>query len=1094
MAVSLSRSRTMTGIRIAQINAQRSSTVLAEIRKLCEEMKLDIVCIQEPYTRNGSIPHMPVTARVIKDGEMPMAAIVVLNRNLKVLRISQMCNDHTVCVEVTLGGKAWIFVNSYFQFSSELDLEMFRNVGSMYYDVPVVYMADANAKSPWWFNAFRDQKGEILEEFIAENKLVVENRPHNPPTYTNRAGASSNIDVTLSNYLAHDSMAGWRVGDGLTSSDHNMIYFDLFPDGGIEEHGMWKSHSNFNFRKADYEKLRRSLMVPTRVEFGDDVDRKSRELTVAIRAAMRQSIPIVTGRNLSTYRPWTDRLQKLRGQVRRARRIYQRTRVETDRQRHLQQYRILKEKFKQELRQTRMDMWQDFVERNLALDPWGVPYKLSSGKLKGPEVLSTLQKGDGSMTRGWKESAKLLLDELLPADDMANEGNDHKDLRRSMIDNDQIGGVVYPFAIEEVALAIREQKPKKAAGPDKIKAEVLHQLSLQIAPFLTGLYNECLLQGRIPSCFKEASVVVLSKGEGRDPKLVKSYRPICLLNTLGKVQERLLCKRLREQRVLHGMAGNQFGFRKGKSTEDAINFALETVSESNHKYMVAIFVDIAGAFDNLWWPFLFSCLRKMNCPRSLYLSLQDYCKGRKVQLQGSDLSKGITKGCPQGSILGPEFWDIGLEPLLEILNTAESVKLTVAYADDLLLLVEGNTRSELEHKCKTAVDLLATWCKSAKLKVAASKTTYMFLKGSMKRNPIIKIDGKNLSRQVTTRYLGVHIDEKLSFSAHVELVRTRAERVMMKLARIGQSRFYLPSEIIKLYHNSIAVSMMGYAAGVWAHRARLTKVKQKLRRTQRKILVRLVGAFSTVPTMALLVVLGLWPLDLQVRLRAANYWLKRNNGPKVRQIVGREANAKRDIRRMLLEEWQREWDTLEQGRRVHEIFPCVKQRLRLKDLQPGRGLVQYLTGHGPYGVYLHRIHKARTNLCSECQVEDTPEHALFECAGTNLPDHDTRLRLTGHKIHEILSHKSLWKDLNNWSENFSKVAQTEARQALNEHTQTANEAMADAVEVRRSLRLRRNENPPDDAEVEGEVSRDMSPYTGDKVNRRRIYVQTIWTR
>ena len=61
-----------------------------------------------------------------------------------------------------------------------------------------------------------------------------------------------------------------------------------------------------------------------------------------------------------------------------------------------------------------------------------------------------------------------------------------------------------------------QQKKNKATGPDGIKAEVLHHLVGELSPFLCRLLNECLLQGRIPSGFKEANMVVLSKGDDKD--------------------------------------------------------------------------------------------------------------------------------------------------------------------------------------------------------------------------------------------------------------------------------------------------------------------------------------------------------------------------------------------------------------------------------------------------------------------------------------------------------------------------------------------------------------------------------------------------
>lgn len=58
-------------------------------------------------------------------------------------------------------------------------------------------------------------------------------------------------------------------------------------------------------------------------------------------------------------------------------------------------------------------------------------------------------------------------------------------------------------------------------------------------------------------------------------------------------------------------------YRKGRSTEDAINAAMRVVAETESKYVTGIFVDISDAFDNLWWPALFERLRQINYPLAL---------------------------------------------------------------------------------------------------------------------------------------------------------------------------------------------------------------------------------------------------------------------------------------------------------------------------------------------------------------------------------------------------------------------------------------------------------------------------------------------
>lgn len=62
-----------TKIKMGQINAMRSSLVMSELRQVAKELQLDIICIQEPYTRKGKATYEPKTARVIGEMENTMA-------------------------------------------------------------------------------------------------------------------------------------------------------------------------------------------------------------------------------------------------------------------------------------------------------------------------------------------------------------------------------------------------------------------------------------------------------------------------------------------------------------------------------------------------------------------------------------------------------------------------------------------------------------------------------------------------------------------------------------------------------------------------------------------------------------------------------------------------------------------------------------------------------------------------------------------------------------------------------------------------------------------------------------------------------------
>ena len=99
----------------------------------------------------------------------------------------------------------------------------------------------------------------------------------------------------------------------------------------------------------------------------------------------------------------------------------------------------------------------------------------------------------------------------------------------------------------------------------------------------------------------------------------------------------------------------QFGFMPGKSTQDTIVKMQRAVSASEGRYTVALLFDIFNAFDNVWCPLVLQSLKSRECPKNVFEVLRSYFDERRVSISIGDtkVSKWATRGCPQGSVLGP---------------------------------------------------------------------------------------------------------------------------------------------------------------------------------------------------------------------------------------------------------------------------------------------------------------------------------------------------------------------------------------------------------------------------------------------------------
>ena len=175
---------------------------------------------------------------------------------------------------------------------------------------------------------------------------------------------------------------------------------------------------------------------------------------------------------------------------------------------------------------------------------------------------------------------------------------------------------------------------KKSPGDDGLNIDIIQLVAnSDHLPLLTQLFNQCLKFSIFPDIWKCARIRILPKPGKDDYSDIRSFRPIGqLFNTMGSVLEKLLIQRIEyDLRSRNQLSSSQYGFTKQRSTVDALSDAIAVVKDALHNAkheVVAISLDIKGAFDHAQFSIILAALAKRQLKHNLYRMIKDYLTNR----------------------------------------------------------------------------------------------------------------------------------------------------------------------------------------------------------------------------------------------------------------------------------------------------------------------------------------------------------------------------------------------------------------------------------------------------------------------------------
>lgn len=384
-----------------------------------------------------------------------------------------------------------------------------------------------------------------------------------------------------------------------------------------------------------------------------------------------------------------------------------------------------------------------------------------------------------------------------------------------------------------VQTLLENLNPNKSMGPDELHPRVLKHLAAEIAPSLTVIYNKSLQTGEVPQDWRKANIApIFKKGERY---IAANYRPISLTCVASKIMEHIVTRHIVNHLERNGILYDyQHGFRARRSTETQLLTFVQELYDNlrDGKQTDVVLLDFAKAFDKVPHKKLVQKLRGYGITDSVNKWTESFLTDRQQRVVCDGVTSSwehVASGVPQGSVIGPVLFLAYINDLPDGLQS--QVRL---FADDTVVYMAVSSPTDAA-LLQQDLYRLEEWENKWQLTFNPEKCNVLRMTRSTKQiDTEYTLHGQILKQLDSAKYLGVTIEQKLSWNEHIGNVVKKANSSTAFLRRNLQ----IPQAHIKANaYKTLVRPQVEYASVVWDPftQANIDKIEMVQRRAARYV-------------------------------------------------------------------------------------------------------------------------------------------------------------------------------------------------------------------------------------------------------------------